>query len=149
MDLPDSGVRKEGSLSPLPHLDIKSGDSLIPFYQSLVGRYCEPGDNPDTYGETAYIDADLITIIHDRVNIGRYVAEVKGESDSSIYEIKDNDELLMAKLKDRPREESLLLKVAATAGKYDLNPAMAVDAFKWMIDKTLDIEIAYLRQVGR
>jgi len=39
--------------------------------------------------------------------------------------------------------------VSNTAQAYELSPDMVVDAFKWIIDKTLDIEIAYIQQVGR
>ncbi len=146
LNLPPSKVAKRESQSPLHSLDINISDSLLQFYIDLVSKHCKPGDDPHTYGETAYLDADLVQMIHERVNIGRYVADVKGRSDPSIYQIADNEELLLSKLKDRPREEALISKVRNTAQAYDLNPDMVVDAFGWMIDKTLEIEIAYIQQ---
>lgn len=149
VNLPKSSVKRSQSRQDLPRLDINSKDNLIPFYQGLVAKHCTPGDNPDTYGETAYVDADLIQMLHERVNIGRYVAEVKGNTDPSIYDVKADDDLLMSKLKDQTREDALLQRVSNTAQRYELSPDMLVDAFKWMIDKTLDIEIAYIRQKRR
>ena len=149
VNLPKSSVVRTENKQPLLRLNINSNNNLVSFYQSLIAEYCEPGDNPDTYGETAYIDADLIEMLHERVNIGRYVAEVKGRTDPSIYEVKSDDELLLSKLKDRTREEAFLQRAGNIAQVYELNPSMVVDAFKWMIDKTLDIEIDYIRQIGR
>ena len=149
VNLPLSSVVRTEKRPSLPRININSNDALIPFYQDLVSKYCKPEDDPDSYGETAYVDADLIQMIHERVNIGRYVAEVKGKTDPSVYDVKSDNNLLISKLKDRTREEALLQKVSNTAQAYELSPDMVVDAFKWIIDKTLDIEIAYIQQVGR
>ena len=148
LNLPPSKVTKRESQSPLHRLDMNISDSLLQFYRDLVLKHCKPGDDPHTYGETAYLDADLVQMIHERVNIGRYVADVKGRSDPTIYQSARNEELLLSKLKDRPREEALINKVRNTAQSYDLNPDMVVDAFGWMIDKTLEIEIAYIQQAN-
>src|SRR3989344_5573925 len=46
-------------------------------------------------------------------------------------------------------EEALVARARAMAQANELNPELAEDVFRWMIEKTLFIEIAYLRQVGR
>lgn len=149
IDLPPAGVLLPEKEQILPRIEIKSSDGLMSFYQGLVESHCAPGDDPNSYGETAYIDADLVLLMHDRVNIGRYVAEVKGRSDPSVYSAKNNTELLLSKLKDSTREEALIGKVRNTAMSYDLNPEMVTEAFRWMIDKTIDIEIAYINGIER
>lgn len=149
LNLPPSRVAQRENQSTLHKLNIDISNSLLPFYINLVSKHSKPGDNLHSYGETAYIDADLIQMINERVNIGRYVADVKGRSDPTVYDVKSDNNMLMSKLKDRPREEALISKVQNTAEAYGLNPDMVVDAFRWMIDKTLDIEIAYIQQTGK
>ena len=146
-ELPTSRVIRTKIKPPLLQLNINSSEALIPFYQSLISRSCVPGDDPESYGETAYIDADLIQLIHERVNIGRYVAQVKAKNDPSILSVKSDRPLLLSRLKDSSREEALLEKVRITSDTYGLNSDMTADAFRWIIDKTLDIEIAYIQQI--
>lgn len=148
--LPASSVERTVSESSLKKLSINVGENILPFYRGLVAKYCEPGDDSTTYGETAYLDADLIQIIHERINIGRYVADIKGRNDPTVYEIKENKELLLLKLKDKSREEALIEKVRNTAQIYTLNPDMAEETFRWMIERTIDVEIAYIqRAIGK
>lgn len=147
VQLPQSKVERPVGVSPLQELNFNLAANLLPFYRNLMSKYCELGDNPDTYGETAYLDADLIQIMNERINIGRYVADVKGKNDPSVYDAKSKEELL-PKLKDRVREEALIEKVRSTAQTYELNPDMAEDVFRWMIERTLDVEVAYIQHVA-
>lgn len=150
LDLPQSRVERIISHPTLPRLKIDIGEGLLQFYQDLLSKHCDHQDDPNTYGQTAYIDADLLELIHERVNIGRYVAEIKGFQDPTIYQLTadvDHD-LLLSKLKDQTREEVLVNKARDVAKAYELNPEIAEQAFRWMIDKTLDVEIAYIQRVG-
>lgn len=147
-NLPASSVQRKPREVPIPHLKIDSTHNLLPFYRQLVTKHCEPRDNPDSYGETAYIDADLTQMMHERVNIGRYVAEVKANQDPSLLELTSNTELLITKLTDKTREEALITKVRETAQHYELDPDMAEEAFRWMIEQTVDIEVAYVQQIA-
>ncbi len=147
LNLPPSSAERVVTPAPLPRLSINSSEGLISFYQDLLSRYCAPEDNPNTYGQTVYIDADLLQLIHERVNIGRYVAEVKSRSDPTVLQSRDNHDLLLSKLKDTAREESLVSRARQVAQAYELNPELAEQAFRWMIDKTLDIEIAYIQKI--
>lgn len=123
--------------------DLSSAGDLIPFYQGLVEDHCEPGDSPEHHGETAYIDADLIQMMHERINVGRRVAEIKGRQDATLYEC-ETDEEIESKLRDEVREAKLLTKVAGIAERYDLEPSFATDAFEWIIAKTIQLEIEYV-----
>lgn len=147
--LPTSSVERITNKSSLHELDINIGESFLPFYQDLIKRYCEPKNDPITYGETAYLDADIIQIINERINIGRYVADIKIRNDPTIYEIKDDKESLLLKIKDKKREEILIEKVRNVAQRYELNPDMAEEMFKWMIDCTINVEIAYIQQIDK
>lgn len=147
-NLPATRVARIISRPPLPRLSINVSGDLLPFYQDLLSKHCLHEDDPNTYGETAYIDADLLQLIHERVNIGRYVAEVKINNDPTILQSRTDNDFLLSKLKDRPREKALVSRVREVAHKYELNPELAEQAFLWMIDKTLDIEIAFVHQIG-
>lgn len=143
-----SSVERTVPTSPLQRFDFSLADSLLPFYKSTMEKYCGQGNNPDTYGETAYLDADLIQMMNERINIGRYVAHVKGINDPSVYDVNGDRELLMPKLKDIPREEALIGKVRSTAERYELNPDMAEEVFRWMIERTIDVEVAYIKSLS-
>lgn len=145
VQLPRSSVERTAGESPLQELSFNIADNLLSFYSKLIAKYCEPGDDPDTYGETAYLDADLIQIMNERINIGRFVADVKGKNDPTLFDVKSDKELLL-KLKDKAREETLIEKVRNTAQRYELNPDMAEETFRWMIERTIDVEIAYIHQ---
>ena len=145
LNLPMSSVERTVRQTYLPQINVNISNNLISFYKDLIAKYCTPGDDPQSYGETAYIDADLVELINERVNIGRFVAEVKGKNDPTIYNLTTDDEIL-SKLKDKVREEALIEKVRRSAQTYQFNPDMAEDAFRWMIDRTIDVEIAYIRQ---
>lgn len=143
--LPSSGVERVDKTSPLPKLDINISDELIHFYKDLVSKHCKPGDDPNSYGETVYLDADLIHLINERINIGRYVAEAKVKNDPSICEDRNKNHLI-TKLKDKTRETSLIEKVRNTAQKYELSPNMAEEAFRWIIDETINVEVSYIQK---
>lgn len=150
-DLPLSRVERVISHSTLPRLKINTREGLLQFYQDLLLKHCDYQDDPNTYGQTAYIDADLLELIHERINIGRYVAEIKGFQDPTVYQLTadiDHD-LLLSKLKDQAREEALVSRARDVAKAYELNPEIAEQAFRWMIDKTLEIEIAFIKQVSQ
>lgn len=155
-NLPQSSIERVIDQQPLPKLDLNLRDDLISFYLDLLSKYCSHGDNPATYGGTVYVDATLLELIHERINLGRYVAESKARKDPTIYQVMGDDNLLLSKLRDIRREGELISEARGIAKKYESKPErtdLAADltehAFRWMIDKTIFIEIAYIRQVGR
>lgn len=123
--------------------NLNSSNDLIPFYTDLVKKHTEPGDDPKHYGETAYVDADLIQMIHERINVGRHVADIKGRQDQTIFEC-ESDEEIESKLRDKVREGLLLDKVSRIAEQYELDPEFALDAFRWIIERTVQLEVDYI-----
>ena len=46
-------------------------------------------DDPTTYGEIIYSDADLILLLHERINMGRFIAKSKFQPDLLLVPRKD------------------------------------------------------------
>jgi chorismate mutase len=140
-------VQRVYSLPLLPAVGLPQYDRLLRFYIDLVPHLAAPGDDPQSYGETAYCDADIVVRLHERVNIGRLVAHVKAASDPVILTLVDQPDDLRAKLGDRRREESVIAAATRTAVKYDLDPDLIARVFRWLIDETLAVEVRFLQQL--
>jgi chorismate mutase len=146
VNLPTSPVRRGASTKPgVERRTISIKDDLLAFYLSVLPRLCPPGDDPDNYGETVYLDADLLQLLHERINVGRYVAEAKVRSDPSVAASRNDAALLSSKLRDSRREEALIAAVRATAERYELDPEVVEQIFRWIIEETLRVEVAYLQ----
>lgn len=144
--LPGSAARREVHIPALPRVDIDIRDRLVPFYRDMIlPQLCARAEDPDTYGETVYVDADLLELLHERINVGRYVARAKFESGPGIR----NPELSTAEVKellrDRPQEERILAGVRASAERYGVPPDVADQLFRWVIEQTIDVEVEWLR----
>lgn len=146
VNLPTSPVRRGASSKPgVERRTISIKDDLLAFYLRVLPRLCPPGDDPDNYGETVYLDADLLQLLHERINVGRYVAEAKLRSDPSVAASRHDAPLLSSKLRDSRREEALIVAVRATAERYELDPEVVEHLFRWIIEETLQVEVAYLQ----
>jgi chorismate mutase len=145
VNLPASPVRRTGSRPSVDRRTISIRDDLLAFYLDVLPRLCPPGDDPSNYGETVYVDADLLQLLHERINVGRYVAEAKLRSDPSVAASRHDPDLLASKLRDSGREEALIAVVRATAERYALDPDVVEQIFRWIIDETLRVEVAYLQ----
>jgi chorismate mutase len=132
----------------LPRLRDRTTDDLLAFYQALLPRLCAPGDDPNTYGETVYVDADLLELLHERINLGRYVAQVKADQDPRVLGLVGDPSRLAAALKDPAREAVLIGAARAIAVRYDLDADLTADVFTWIMQKTLLVEVAYLQQIA-
>lgn len=143
-NLPKAGVKRK--VEPLsPRLEINVTPKLIEFYKGLVNKYCEPGEDSSTYGETAYVDADIIQMMHERVHIGRKVADAKSDQDPTLLEMSADREYIVSKLQRKDREEQILKDVRLRAGDlYHIEPDMAEEALRWMIGTTLELEVDYI-----
>ena len=146
-DLPASPVTRVVTQPDVSRRAISVGENLIAFYLETLPNLCKGGDDPNTYGETVYVDADLLQLINERINVGRYVAEAKVTSDPSIYAIRHDAHLVEAKLKDARREDALLVSVGATAERYELDPQVVQTIFRWIIEQTLRVEVEYLQGI--
>ena len=144
--LPGSGARREVGIPALPHVDIDFTDRLFRFYRDdVLPRLCEPADDPNTYGETAYLDADLLELIHERINVGRYVARAKFDSEPGIRAADLTAEQLIVLLRDPAQEERIVEGVRDGARRFGVDVDVAELVFRWVIEQTISVEVEYLR----
>jgi monofunctional chorismate mutase len=143
---PHSPVQRGIPPSPIRQVDIELKDKIITYYLTLLKDLCNEGDDPTTYGETVYCDADLIVLLHERINIGRFVAESKFQTDTSLRAIAETQDTLRARLKKPKREQIVIENARKIAFSYDLNQDVVERCFRWLITKTLEVEIDYLQQ---
>jgi chorismate mutase len=145
--LPRSGARREVGVPALPRIEIDLRDRLLRFYRDeVLPPLCipDPAVDANTYGETAYIDADVLELIHERINIGRYVARAKLDTTPDLLAGASAAELT-ARLRDVEQEDRVLSVVRASATRYGIAPAVAELVFRWVIEQTIEVEVAYLR----
>ncbi len=141
----ESPVIRAVTKSETPKILIALKDALLAHYGNIVRDICAEGDDASTFGETVYIDADLLTLLHERINIGRHIAAAKYAGNPALAEILDDPLAMNDALRDVPREEKLLLSVEASANRYDLDPKAARAVFQWIMKETLDLEVSYLQ----
>ncbi len=146
--LPDAPVRREVATLAIPQSHLRLWDALLPYYQTLLPQICPPGDDVQSYGETVYVDADLLVRLHERIIIGRYVAHSKAERQPEILALLHRPADLRDALIDVAREAAVLAKAADLARKYELSPAAVQGLFRWVMDQTLTLEVRYLQQVN-
>ena len=131
--------------TPIVKVKINIGKEIIRFYINSLKELCKPGDDPTTYGETAYCDADIIQLLNERINLGKYVAQAKLIFNPSLKGIK-NRKKLEKKLRNLGREKEVFKKVKIITKRYGLNPKKVEKFFKWIIKETTKIEIEYLQK---
>lgn len=141
----ESPVVRTIASSETPKILIELKDDLLVFYQDVVAMLCTAGDDVSTYGETVYIDADLLTLLHERINIGRHIAAAKYSSNPGLRDILGDSPALSDALRDVVREQALLTSVEASANRYDLDPKVARSVFEWIVARTLALEVSYLQ----
>lgn len=142
--------REVSNLPLLPAVGINFKDPLFNYYtKSLLPRICQPGDDPNTYGETAYMDADVVALLNERINLGRYVAVSKVNSDQTLWDKIDDSEGLNEALRDRNREKVVIDSVTAVASKLGLDMGLTKDLFRWVLDATTDLEVKYLQGLAK
>src|SRR5439155_21315448 len=101
--IPSASASRTVTRPHVPRLRINRRDDLLAFYATVLKWLCPPGDDADTYGETVYVDSDLLVLINERINVGRYVAQVKADRDPSILSVVDDPMQLEATLHDPAR----------------------------------------------
>lgn len=60
---------------------------IFDWYQEVVDRFCEPGENPGRAGIVADIDADVMDEMHTRLQFGRYIIDGKIASRPELKEM--------------------------------------------------------------
>lgn len=144
-EMPGSPASRTVNIAALPRLLINIKEDLLAFHSETVERICQEGDDPGTYGETVYLDADLLQLLNERINIGRYVAEAKMAADPSLSASLKDGKQLAARLTDAAREEILIGRVREISRRYELPEEAAESVFRWIIQETLKVEVAYLQ----
>jgi chorismate mutase len=150
-EVPESPVQRKIDLPRLPATAAIAAlprVELVEFYISLLPRFCAPGDDPNNYGETAYADADLLVRINERVYLGGYVAKFKLEREPGVLELVDRPGELRTTLRDIRRENAVIAGACETASRYKIDPNVVADVFRWMIERTLELEVRFLQQVA-
>lgn len=143
---PRSAIARPVTPAERADVPMDIGPELLRYYvETLLPQLCSAGDDPGTYGETAYIDADLLELLHERINIGRKVALAKAGTDPSLWDLTADPERLAAALRDEKREEAVLADVEERARAYGLDATLARSLFRWIMQVTLDLEVSYLR----
>lgn len=141
----ESKAARTVRMPELPAFLIAIKDDLLKFYLEVLPDLCFAGEDPDTYGETVYVDADLLELLHERINVGRYVAQAKIDGDPTIRTLGHEPGQLAAKLTDPQREAVLLQSAHAAADRYQVDPALVEHVFQWIMRETLMVEVAYIR----
>jgi chorismate mutase len=145
--LPESRVERSVPPTTLAAVPISTADGLLSFYRGLLPDLCTPGSDPSSFGETAYVDADLLSLLNERVNVGRYVAQAKLYTDPSIRAVVQDGWALDARLRHREREEAVVASARDSAERYDLKPELAERVFRWIIDETTRVEVVYIQHL--
>ena len=133
-------------LPTLPNVDINVKDALMPFYtDTVLPQLCEDKDEPDTYGETAYLDADVLELLNERINLGRYVAQSKVNDNPEIWNVVSDTPALIEELTDRDREKVVINNALKIARRHGLNARFTRGFIKSVIAQTINVEVAYLQ----
>ena len=136
--------------APASRVEIALRGDLEAFYiKDVLPRLCSDADDPNSYGETAYCDADLLELLNERINVGRDIALAKVQREPDLLDLLADDATLAERLTDRAREENVLADAATAAERYSLDPALARFVFRCIIDRTLALEVEYLQRLPR
>jgi chorismate mutase len=144
-----SPVKRVIELVALPAIITPPRDELIRFYISLLPQLCKPGDDPHSYGETAYADADLLARINERMYLGGYVAKFKLEQEPALAAIAADAYAVRDALCDSNREAAVIERARTAAMIHGLSPDLMAAFFRWMIDQTIDLEVRFVQQVAQ
>ncbi|MCP5156271.1 MAG: hypothetical protein H6983_19010 [Ectothiorhodospiraceae bacterium] len=132
--------------SPVQPMHSGMGPRLVAFWRQWIDTACQPGTNPDTYGETVTADVQALLAIMERINLGKYVAESKLEAEPEAFARTGGEREGILALIVKPEREAQVLELARKLARhYELEPERAVEVFQWMIAATVDIEVDYIR----
>ncbi len=147
--LPGSLVERVTPPTSLQEVSITISTDLLSYYQQMLPRLCDKKEaDPTTYGETAYVDADTLQLIHERINsTGRYVAQVKLERNGSLNVDHSDEKKIRDLLRDAKREGEVIEEAKKLAAMQGLEPNLIGEVIGWVIDKTLEVEVKYIQRL--
>ncbi len=133
--------------NPIDPAHMDTGARVLERYLGSVRRACRDASEPDTYGETVTADVAALLAILERINLGKYVAESKlAERPDAFRATAGERDAILALIVRADREAMVLELAERLAGHYELEPALAVEVFAWMIELTKDVEVLYIRR---
>lgn len=139
-------IERATPVSPIRRMASGAGPRVMAYYRDWLGRGCRAGSDADSYGETVSADVAALMCILQRVNLGKYVAEVKySQAPQRFRATAGAREAIVDLIVVRDREAEVEALARRLAGHYDFDPEQAHQLFRWMIDLTVDIEVAYVR----
>ena len=131
---------------PVAPMQSGAGTKLRSFYLGWVKRGCRAGSDPNTYGETVTADVEALLCMLERVNLGKFVAESKfGELGDRLRDAGDDPEAIRSLLVHEGRESQVHDLARRLAAHYEFDTGQALEIFRWMIETTTDVEVAYVR----
>jgi chorismate mutase len=134
--------------SPDERVQIALREDLEAFYTGeVLPRLCEDAVDPGNFGETAYVDADLLELLNERIHIGRDIALAKVAREPDLWEIVRDEESLKERLTDKERERLVIEDAGLAAERYGLDRELSRFVFEWIISRTLHLEVEYLQRL--
>jgi len=70
-------IKRKIPFSAIIKVKIDFCEEIIKFYLNSLKKFCPLGNDSSTYGETVYCDADIVELLNERINLGRFVAQSK------------------------------------------------------------------------
>ena len=145
---PLSAAGRPRTPTPDERVQIALREDLEAFYTTQVlPRLCEDAVDPGSFGETAYVDADLLELLNERIHIGRDIALAKVAREPDLWEIVRDEERLSERLTDKVRERAVIDDAGTAAERYGLDRELSTFVFEWIIGRTLRLEVEYLQRL--
>ena len=139
-------ILRDDPPSPIARMSSGAEARVKAFYLAWVERACRAGSDSNTYGETVTADVEALLCILERVNLGKFVAESKfAELESEFRKAEGDAEATKRLLVREGREAQVYDLARRLASHYELDAELAYEVFAWMIETTVDIEVAYIR----
>jgi len=139
-------IKRPEPEKPIRDFSGQTGDTIIAFYQEMVRRYCKSGSDSGTYGETVTADVEALLYISERINLGKLVAEYKFQQDPEAFAASAGQPgAIRGLIVNKDREAEVLRTAAQLARHYEFDQDQAQEVFLWMIDRTVELEIAYIQ----
>jgi chorismate mutase len=131
--------------APVKKIDLDFSSQIIKAYEEVVTAICGAGENEDTYGATAKIDAGNILLLNERIiGLGEQVAFYKLEKNKGLLKLSNISEI-KKNLINPKREKEVVASAVKIAKRYGIKNPKAVGVFmQKIIDLTTEAETEYI-----
>ena len=139
-------IMRTPPVSPIRRMPSGMGDRLTGFYLGWIREVCHEGTDSDTFGETVTSDVDALLGILERINLGKYVAESKYVANPEGFARTGGERAgILELIVKKDREAQVYDLARRLAEHYELESGPVIEVFQWMVDATIDVEVAYVR----